>query len=179
MPTVIDHTHDFKSGTRVLSLVGRLKDGVSNQRGVNRVTHNESQWETAFSAFLANMQEGQRIYCTAGSRDVAKASRLFKERQLAAEYDEDPLNFYRALEARWASALTSPSSQLQKVWMFDCDTDAEIKVVEVEAAARGIPVTWYKTKNGRHGLVAPFNKMLVSEQVRSLIHMNALGLLAY
>ena len=180
MPIVIDHTHDFKSGTRVLSLVGRLKDGVSNQRGINRVTHTVEKWDAAFAEFLSQMQDGQRIYCTAGSRDIEKAARQFKQRQLESEYDEDPMAFYRNMQSRWASCLCSPQSQEQKIWMFDCDSDAEYDAVTAEVSRLGLSVNWYKTKNGQHGLVAPFNKMLLAtDELRNLIHTNALGLLAY
>ena len=123
--TVIDHPERFRTGTRVLFLKGRNKDGCSDQRTIMRISHTQDQFDRRLSELLEAQRPGERIYAAAGPRSMAAAVRVFKERQLAAEYDQDPEAFYRSMDARWASCLMAPRAQYGKTWLFDCDEPAD------------------------------------------------------
>jgi hypothetical protein len=180
MPTIINHSkYDMSSGTRVLLLKGRHKDGLTRQRTITRVTHNEEQWEEAFDVLMTIMENGERIYGTAGQRDVKKAARKFKERQLAAEYDQDPLAFYRKMDFRWASCLMDESCQADKKWLFDCDNADHVVRVSTFLTDNNIPFYEYDTKNGLHCITSPFNRSKLPDGLDQVLHTNALSLLVY
>lgn len=177
--TVIDHTHDFKSGMRVMLLKGRNKDGADNKRVITKVTQSEEHWDRTFADLLEQQREGERIYCTAGARNIERAARRFREIQLASEYDPDPMQFYRTLQARWASCLMQPTSQLEKFWLFDVDTDEDLREVQAAIEVMKLEPYSYPTKNGQHFIVRPFNRALISDAANRILNDNALGLMAY
>ncbi|MEL7112848.1 MAG: hypothetical protein AAGK93_07900 [Pseudomonadota bacterium] len=177
---LIDHEWDFGSGVRVLVLKGRRKDDADVKRVVTRVSYSPQQFLNVVYELSQIARDNERIYCTAGERSLEKASRRFREMQLAWEYDKEPMKFYHNLEARWASALMQPISQKSKVWMFDIDSPAERALVDQELIRVGhSPLYIYKTKNGWHYLMAPFNKSELTDEARSLLSDNALALLGY
>lgn len=181
--------YDFTSGVRLMLLRGRNKDKVSNPRVITRITHHPAQWHDTFREMQAIARPGERIYATAAPRNVKKAMRLFKEAQVAAEFDDDPTRFYHKLESRWASALMKPQSQQFKVWLVDLDNEAERAIFDSAMADwyllpenRDKPTLCmheYKTKNGWHYLMHPFNKSQLPDDARALIVDNALALMAF
>jgi hypothetical protein len=179
MSVVVDHTHDFQSGTRVMLLKGRNKDGADNKRVITKVTYSDRHWERAFAELLGEQRDGERIYCTAGARDIEKAARRFREIQLASEYDPDPMKFYRSMEGRWSSCLMQPTSQSEKFWLFDVDSDEEERIALEAIEIAGQEPYTYQTKNGLHHIVRPFNRQLICDEANRLLHDNALGLMAY
>jgi len=125
------------------------------------------------------LQPGERIYGTAGQRDMQKAIRLFKERQLSADYDQDTEAFYRKINARWSSCLMAETSQSLKTWLFDCDDIEQVIRVHGFLIREDIPFHRYQTKNGTHYIVQPFNRSILDEDLRTILHSNALALLVY
>ena len=176
---VIDHPESFMSGTRVLLLTSRHKDGVEKERVVLRVSHSEEYFRRELRDLISIMRQTERIYATAGARDLAKASRLLKERQLANDYDADPMAFYRVLHSRWAACLMDTKAQADKVWLFDCDTSGDADDARAEIAMhydRETPPYSYKSKSGEHIIVSPFDKSRLSDGVRGLLQENAIML---
>jgi len=123
---ILDHPVGFKSGTRVLMLKGRHKDGLTNERTILRVAHSEDQFDRILEELSSLSMDGERIYAPAGSRSVSKAIREFKRRQLDNDYAENPEAFYRDITSRWTSCLMAPSSQREKFWIFDCDDERSV-----------------------------------------------------
>lgn len=122
----IEHPYIFRTGTRVMMLKGRNKDGNTYQRCIMRATHDAGAFNRAF-AELENMAlPGERIYASATERNMTAAVRLFKQRQLDNDYDEHPMEFYRKLNSRWCSILSNPKCESKpKTWLWDCDNDDE------------------------------------------------------
>jgi hypothetical protein len=180
---LIEHQDEFKTGTRVLMLKGRNKDGVlrQNQRTISLISHSESEFDKHLNTLLNLQCFGERIYASAGERSVAKASRIFRERQLASEYDDFPAEFYRKLHDRWVSCLMSPQSQDKKVWLFDWDQDSKRPYSDLYAMVNALSkiIHTYETKNGRHILTHPFDKSTLSSIDRMHLHENALMLWGY
>ena len=174
---IVDHPDEFKSGTRVLLLRGRPKDGLPTNRSIAKIVHGQEQFDKRLAELIGISQPGERIYGSAGARDVRKASRLFRERQLASEYTSQSLDFYMKLEARWASCVQAVEAQAEKIWLFDCDSAEDKDLVKSEINEhydRPIPPYWYPTKSGFHCVVQPFDKSKIGDHARSLIHDNAI-----
>ncbi len=178
---VIPHPESYMSGTRMLMLKSRYKDGVDKQRTILRVSHSAEQFVKCRDDLLGMMRPNERIYASAGERDLSKAIRIFKERQLANDYDDDPGLFYRTIETRWTGCLMDVKAQAGKVWLVDCDTaeDAEQAKRELDRCYdRPIPPYAYASKSGMHMVVQAFDRSKLTDHVRSLIHENAIMLWA-
>lgn len=183
---LIPHPGHYTVGTRVLILKGRNKDGATDQRVIMRVTHEPGKFARALAELMSLQRPGERIYVTAGARDVSKAMRLFKERQLANDYAQDPLDFYCHIEARWISCLMAVEAQAEKLWLFDCDDllaiDETGTALSNLAALGHLPETtvyFYATKNGGHYITPPFNRTLLPDSVQARLQTNPLMLWAY
>jgi hypothetical protein len=178
----IEHPASFMQGTRLVMLKGRNKDGVAEQRTILRVSYSADQFFRNLVHLTCELRAGERIYASAGERDVKKAIRLFKERQLAADYDDDPELFYRHIEARWASCLMDVKAQGDKLWLIDCDTAADAEIARAEIAAhydRPMKPYAYATKSGEHIILQPFDRSKLSDRVRGMLQENAIMLWAY
>ncbi|MBX9924838.1 MAG: hypothetical protein K2Y05_00635 [Hyphomicrobiaceae bacterium] len=178
---LLSHPERFKLGTRVLLLRGRPKDGLPHNRAKPVFTPDPENFDAAIDALAKLALPGERIYATAGARDLDKAIRLFKERQLAADYDADPHDFYRHLDRRWETALMASTSQAEKLWLFDCDTPDDTAVVTDELARANLrePPYRYATKSGTHIIVQPFERSQLSDRAIGLLHTNPLMLWGY
>ena len=183
---IINPPPHFESGTRVLLLKGRHKDGVMDPRSITRVSHDPDQYRRKLSELIDISRPGERIYVTAGPRDVRRASFIFRQKQLEAE--QMGLTaftyFYRSINARWASSLMKSEMKGCKVWLIDCDTPEQYHTAKRHfdpATGKGAftVLRQYKTKNGHHFLVEPFNRNLVCETLYPCIHQNALALVGY
>ena len=163
-------------------LKGRHKDGISGERYFVRVTHSVGHFSRIMEELVNLAQDGERIYGSAGERSMKAAIREFKRRQLDADYDDDPERFYRAINDRWVASLMAPTSQQEKLWLFDCDTSDEIARVTAELREhydRPMEPYRYATKTGWHLVVQPFDRTKISEESRKLIHENPIILWAY
>ena len=175
------HPQRWREGVRVLSLIGRNKDGVKKQRMIQRVSHGATEFGHILGEFQLLAGVGERIYASACPRNISAAIRLFKERQLQNDYDADPVRFYQKINTRWVSALMAKQCQENKVWLFDCDSgdDFHIVLTELRDELKIIDPYYYQTKNGHHIIIKPFNKMEISEYSRSLLQENPLMLWGY
>jgi hypothetical protein len=74
-----------------------------------------------------------------------------------------------------------PTAQAEKYWLFDIDNedDANLAEKELGVVLNGQQAYFYKTKNGLHIMVSPFDRMSVSQPLRKLIMMNPMILWAY
>jgi hypothetical protein len=170
------------TGTRMLMLKSRHKDGIEKERTILRVAHGNDQFIKSIDSLLSIMKPGERLYASAGERDLQKAIRLFKERQLANDYADEPEEFYRKIETRWTGCLMDVKAQAGKIWLIDCDTheDSERAQVEIKKVYdRPVPPYVYASKSGTHIVVQAFDRSKLSEHVRSLIHENAIMLWAF
>lgn len=169
---------DLKSGTRVILLRERKKDGAGSSRKLIRISSNEREWDEAVEELVWRMRPGERVYASLCARNVPAASRLLKHRIIDLETGSDPL-FFEKLNTRWSSCLMNPSCELDKKWMFDCDNPDEYVQVAEALNSVGVPYEEYATKNGRHVIVKPFNRTTVPFRVVQLIQHNPLALIAY
>jgi len=175
----LNHPAAYKDGARVLVLRARNKDGAERMRTLTRASFDAANFDQQLEGLLEVIRPGERIYASAGPRDMAKAMRLFKERQLAADYDPDPAAFYRDLESRWLSCLMDTRSQAEKIWLLDCDSAEDTVRARDELSALGLGAYEYATKSGTHLVLPAFDKSRLTGETRDLLHDNALMLWAY
>jgi hypothetical protein len=178
---LIEHPDMFMDGARVLMLKSRHKDGVDQQRTILRHSYSRSEFRRQLEELMAEMGPNERIYASAGARDTSKAIRLFKERQLAADYDGDIMSFYGNLNARWTSCLMDVKSQAAKVWLFDCDSPDDLAetICALGQHYHRELRHQYATKNGYHVIVEPFDRTNLPERVRNLMQDNPIMLWAW
>ena len=179
---VLTHPDHYKTSARLLVLRARNKDGAGELRTISRASFSPAEFDQQLGELVQLMRTGERIYASTGARDVPKAIRLFKERQLAAGYDADSEAFYRAIQSRWLSCLMDPKCQAEKIWLFDCDSaDDAARVSHELTGLEDLPMPPYKyaTKSGTHFVVPAFDKSKLTDHTRALIHDNALMLWAF
>ena len=156
---IIDHPESFTEGVRVLSLVSRNKD-KADAPNLSKVSYSSKEFFTILEEFKKKAVVGQRIYASLEQRDTDKAIREFKRRQLDADYDQDPLTFYKRLRNTWESCLMKPNTAKDKLWLIDCDSKKELRLAMdmlYECYDRGMRPYYYNTKTGVHIIVQPFN----------------------
>jgi hypothetical protein len=127
-------------------------------------------------------QKGERLYASANEHDLKKAIRSFRERQLAAEYDEEPTLFYKRVHNRWLSCLTKSDYKRGKLWLLDVDTpEQELEIKKwLRTTTEPVPQTYsYNTKTGKHFLISPTNKDKLHDVVFNILNENPLILLGY
>ena len=79
----------FKTGYRIIMLINRKNDEGklnSDRKGTRCITENAIHFNNALDALRKIKVDGDRIYCTVNSRNINKAIRLFKKRQLDNDY---------------------------------------------------------------------------------------------
>jgi len=164
----------FKQGIRMLMLTHRGKDGGVKTRpdrfAIKRITTNEEEFDEAFKDLkeLKNKSpEPLRIYSSVNSRNIIKAQREFKQRQLEADYqDTDSRNkFYLDIKNRWISCLMKPNCRANTLFLIDIDEEVTDKDCSSYARKNlekiGAEIVYeYPTKNGIHIITKPFNPNL-------------------
>lgn len=174
---------EFKEGVRILMLTLRSKEGgkVNKPDRVAKkmVSRNKDDFNKKFAELLVERKGDERIYSTVDARDIEKAIRMFKERQLESDYydTESRHGFYFDVFNRWISSLQSPRAQVGTLFMVDIDDEKnEYEPIMKEIKENGIGIVYdYPTKNGRHLVLKPFNPALVKFTVLK----NHMLLLAY
>lgn len=155
---ILKHPDKFTTGVRFLSLVSRNKDDVSAPN-ISRVSYSTEDFYDQLEYLKSMAVEGQRIYASLEERDPSKAIREFKKRQIDADYNPDPLDFYKKLKSCWQSCLMKPSNAKDKYWLLDCDS--EYSYVTAKAILKDSnydrSIYEYNTKNGKHIIVRPFH----------------------
>ena len=191
--TDISHPSSFKDGVRVLLLMLRAKDGGSaktDRKATKKIiTRSPAEFDEALEELRSLWQPDQRIYATINARSIEKAIRIFKYRQLDAEwFDEvDRHNFYLDLENRWISCLKDKSASVGSLFLFDIDNDLldheqifdDLKMLRLDTEALGASAYWYRTRNGWHFISKPFNPKLAPLAAQPLLMKNALMLWSY
>lgn len=182
---IIDHPESFKAGVRLIMRVWRNKENKEGRRpGRTEVSTCIEEWQHHCWQLVQECVPGERVYASAEPRSIPHAIRVFKERQLAADYDPPAVRdaFYATLSTRWLSCLGAPQASAEKFFLFDCDDmDAHKRLcedLESEQLMENV-VHAYRTKNGVHVLTKPFNPGLIKLAHREILQKNALILVAW
>lgn len=180
--TDIKHPVDYTEGVRVILLASRTKDGAEKVRRITRISHSSSQFTSIIDDFKKIKKEHDRIYASLVPRNILKAARDFKHKLIDADYQGDPETFYKNISNHWVSSLmidTSISKE-DKLWMFDCDSEEIYLETKTQLLQYDAPIHYeYRTKNGFHVIVKPFDRSKLTFAVRENLHDNALILWSY
>lgn len=181
MVVTINHPNEFKTGVRILIRKLRSKDQVgarSNGTEEKIITRNVDEFCDAFNDLMTRRTGQERIYSTVDARDMNAGIRIFKQRQLDADYYDEASkhSFYTDIYNRWISSLHAPPAAATSYFMVDVDEDTDEVKIRKEVVDNKLTIVHeYPTKNGKHIILEPFNPNIVSFKVDK----NALMLLAY
>lgn len=185
----ISHPHQFKTGTRLIMRVWRNKEGMEEKRpGRTVISSDATSWGEITQELLAECIPGERVYASGEKRNIERAIRIFKERQLVADYDTPEVRhaFYNECDTRWLSCLGNPRASDETVFLFDCDSPSDYEILQAEmkgASAEFVGpnkvIHTYETKNGVHVLTEPFNPGLLSIPMRNILQRNPLILVGW
>ena len=172
LKSIMDEWKGFTDGVRVLFLIWRNKEGakvVRNLKIRKLISSDEEEFEKCLEQLL-DLKERYaelplRIYSTVNKRNMDKAIRKFKELQLENDYQDKAqfYGFYKDIKNRWISSLMRPSSRLETQFIIDIDNEDKdyLKKIESEILEHTELIKKYKTKNGYHLIVKPFNPNLI------------------
>jgi len=172
LKSIMDEWKGFTDGVRVLFLIWRNKEGakvVRNLKIRELISLSEEEFEKCLEQLL-DLKERYaelplRIYSTVNKRNMDKAIRKFKELQLENDYQDKAqfYGFYKDIKNRWISSLMRPSSRLETQFIIDIDNEDKdyLKKIESEILEHTELIKKYKTKNGYHLIVKPFNPNLI------------------
>ena len=160
---------DFLDGTRVLLLLQRTKEDGHNKEHKRRrarfVTHGDKEQIKRSLFELLLMQAistvDYRVYMSAAPRDVEKAEREFKRTMLEVDFNggENKQFFYEHVEDKWISALMSSNPMKDRnVFVLDIDQEDNSDALKWVAMNNIEIMKQYKTKNGWHIVVRPFDR---------------------
>lgn len=172
---VDDFGPNFTSGTNVLILLQRKKDGGHNKEFRRRlswfVVHNQEHYISALTKLLvmkyAFHDQDLRIYATVNPRSLKKAEKLFKQTMLELDFssEENHNYFWQRLESKWISALMNNKSRDRSYFQWDID---DIDGQDQHGSfLKELPedteiIKQYRTKNGWHIITKPFNPDVLS-----------------
>jgi hypothetical protein len=185
---IMEEFADYIDGTRVLLLLQRAKEGGDNKEHKRRrarfVTHNVEQFKRSLFELLllqATISPDYRIYLSSAPRDVRRAEMEFKRTMLEVDFaDGDGKKFfYQHIEDKWISALMSTNPEKGRgLFILDIDTPDNGDALIWCAANEVEVLKQYKTKNGWHMIVKPFNRTLFPKDLGE-VKDDGLLLLAY
>lgn len=159
----------FKEGIRILMLIDR---GVQNsnkgsKRWINKIiTSDPIEWDDAFET-LKELQDhlcnpSIRMYQSLNDRNYNQSIKDFQHSQLDVPND-NIIQFYRKLNNRFCSCLMKPKNKISKLMLLDIDTDDTLELF-MFIQKHLIQVNHhYKTPNGWHYIVEPFNIMMAKD----------------
>ena len=167
---IIEKFSSYTSGVRMLMLIQRGKEGgkgeTNNKKTVRRITTNSGEFRNSLIELLEIKEKKKgiyRIYSCVNSRNINKAIRIFKQRQLDADYfaEDQKYKFYTDIKNNWISAVMNPSTKETSLFILDIDEGQDVKEVKERLSQITRNYTSYETKNGHHIVSMPFNPELL------------------
>lgn len=162
---------EYTEGIRVLMLCVRNKDGGKSKPDHSArkiIVNGREEFIAGFEKLKGERKENERIYCTINARNINKAIREFKRRQLDADYfDEVSKNsFYLDIKNRFIGCLMAPNCRAETNFLIDIDEDDNEQEIKDGLLKIGINFDWiYSTKNGKHIITNPFNPNLLKAKI--------------
>lgn len=158
----------FTAGTRYLTLLHRQKDGGSTdeykRRGAYFITQTPEEYLDALVRLLALQavfSKPYRLYASVNPRNMKKAEKSFKMDMLTCDFDEGESKeyFWKRLASKWVSALMSPGSRFDSLFILDVDGEGDVTapVLKWLESNHVDIIKQYKTPNGWHIVTKPFN----------------------
>jgi len=185
----IEQFKSLSDGYRVVLLIHRSKEGGFNNKKLRHlkktITRNSEEFEKVVNEFEMiknNDERSLRVYASINDRNLDKAIRLFKQRQLDIEYGGNKDRFYTDLRSIFISCLMKKEAKNNSNFLFDLDEIDERSLITTRKLLKNNTniLLEYKTKNGVHIITEPFNypKVLNEHLIKSL-NVDGLMLLSF
>jgi len=182
---IFEEFSNFMNGTRVFFRIHRNKEGgkwsESNDHASKKtITNSDDEARNALCTLITEIDSSDKPYrlqLSVNSRNIDKAIREFKRRQLDSDYYDyvSRHSFYLKIKNNFISCLMNPSSAGTSYFLFDCDTQKEYDLTMNLLQKEKVAILKdYSTKNGRHIITEPHNPAHTSTQT---VHVNKDGLL--
>lgn len=186
---IVGKFRHYTDGVRLVMVIYRAKEGAqsaNNDKYRKYIVNGPDEYLKAIIKALEFCESKPeipfRIYASVNSRNIKKAIHLFKQNQLDADYyDEDSKNnFYLDIKNRMISALMTPSSRAEGMFLVDCDSTEADHEAMGQLAELGVEILdHFPTKNGWHMITEPFNPNLFKPMKEVEIKKDGLLLLKY
>lgn len=164
---------EFTDGFRVLMLLQRTKDGGANDEEKRlfdsyTTTNSEEFKEKLFNLLLQKVvaKVPCRIYLSANPRNPLKVIRYIEESLISAHYADDTCrdSIYKKLLKKPRHFLMQQTCKDSSLFLIDVDDEPERDVLGLALQKVGelgiVERKRYRTKNGWHIVVEPFNLAL-------------------
>lgn len=185
---IMEDFKDFMDGTRVLLLLQRHKEGGATKEHKRRrarfIVHNLDQMKRSLFELLllkAVCKTEYRIYMTSAPRDIQRAEKDFKEQMLHVDFSAgiDKEFFWAHIEDKWISSLMSTNPMKDRgLFILDIDTPVDNEVCKWCGENDVEILKSYRTKNGRHFVVKPFDRTKFPKELGE-VKVDGLLLLSY
>lgn len=169
---IFEEFKDFSDGCRMLILLERKKDGGHNKEErrtlQTRFSFSEEEFKRAIKELLVMriIYPESRLYSSVNARSIKKVIRRIEEELLDCHYSDEErrLFTYKKLIKSARHFVMQQSASETSLFVIDAD-DVEGKDIHGEVlkhcAELGVEILKpYKTKNGWHVIVKPFNPSL-------------------
>lgn len=176
-------------GYRIIFLIHRSKENGFNNKKLRhikkKISRNSEEFENIVKEFEEIKQKDERplrIYASINDRNLDKAIRLFKQRQLDIEYGGNKERFYTDLRNIFISCLMKKESKNTSYFLFDLDEidDRSLITTRKLLSSNTNIITEYETKNGVHIITEPFNyPKVLDENLISCLNVDGLMLISY
>ncbi len=169
----------LNTGVRMLMLTKRSKEFPKvgqgtrpDKRATKLISRNRDEFDINLQTLLDKAADGERIYCSVNERNLDKAIRLFKQRQLDFDYasPEERLQFYLDIKNRWISCVMNQHNKATSNFLLDIDNGDKPNYEEVmhNLLDGGVMVLdSYETKNGWHIITQPYNYPKITPHLKS------------
>lgn len=159
---------EFKQGIHILLLINR---GIHNsnkgsKRWVNKIiASNPDEWDNAADKLMELQNHINdpdiRLYSSINPRNMDKAIKAFQHKQLDLNKDNENI-FYRRINDSFCSCLMQPDNRTSSLFLLDCDAEEATELNSFTINNREIKMHYmYKTPNGWHAIIDPFNPGLL------------------
>lgn len=164
----------FTHGVRVQMLIDRSVSNTNkgSKRWINKLVSTNSE---EFKSNIIKLLELQyylgntdiRLYSCVNHRNLDKAIKYFKHKQLDIATEEEKIRFYSRINDKFCSALMKPENRGENLFLIDCDDENNelLNLNLCDLHKDGKFSGWhfrYGTPNGWHFITKPFDPKLLT-----------------
>ena len=185
----MEEFEEYTTGTRVLLLIHRSKDGGHqnseyHRRALRLISNTSDEFRRCLQIMITLQKTSHtthRVYSTVNPQSLKNGERALKVKMLEMDFgaEEQRERFYERLEDRWVSSLVgSKAPKGTQKFIVDVDQFDDSEALSFLAENNIHIYRKYQTKNGWHILTEPFNSALLKPEIADL-QKEGLMLIAY
>ena len=175
----VEEFEEYTTGTRVLLLILRSKDGGHQnseyqRRALRLISNSTEEFKKCLQIMLmlqATTHSKHRVYSTANPQSLKNGEKLLKTKMLEMDFGTNDQRemFYERLEDRWVGSLVgSKAPKGTQKFIIDVDKSDDAEALHFCNENNIHIFRKYKTKNGWHLITEPFNSSLLKPEIADL-----------